>query len=136
MSFPFERTYRCPVQPVTTVGNTLRMPVFRAKEAETVTSVVYIPTSTQNGADTNSRTLNVYNRNATDGTGTTLIATLALVAGVNLVDNVAKTITLSGTAANLNLTAGQVVEWESLAVSTGIADPGGLVEIKTTRTTS
>lgn len=135
MAFPLERKYEHPVQPVTTVGNDLRMPVAVAVESETVIGVEYVPVSTQNGADTNSRTLNLYNR-GTDGTGTTLVATLALTAGVNLTDNDAKTIALSGTAANLLLTAGQVLEWESLHVGTGIADPGGLVRVMTRRTAS
>lgn len=136
MTFPMNRTYEVTVQPVSTAGNDLRTIIGRAVENETVTGVYYIPVSTQAGANTNTRTLNLYNRNATDGTGTTLVATLALTSGVDLTDNVAKTITLSATAANLLLTAGQVLEWESLHVSSGIADPGGKVIVTTTRTLS
>lgn len=134
MVFPLERTYKRYAQPVTTVGNTLRTIVDRAVGPETVYGVEYIPGATQNGADTNSRTLNLFNRQA--GGGTVLVASLALTNGVNLVDNTPKTITLSGTPANLNLATGDVLEWESLAVNTGIADPGGLVRVQTRPTVS
>lgn len=128
---PFVRTVSREVQPVTTVGNDLRTIVFKAPYACTVSAVKYIPVSTQAGADTNSRTLNLYNR--TTGAGTVLVATLALVNAVDLTDNVEKTITVSATAANLELALGDVLEWESLHVGTGIADPGGLVSVSYAR---
>ena len=45
-----------------------------------------------------------------------------------------KTIPLSGTAANLNVAAGDVLAWQSDSVGTGLADPGGLVTIAFGRT--
>jgi len=128
------RKYTARVQPVSTVGNDLRTIVGVASESETVTLVQYVPTSTQAGANSNSRTLNLFNRNATDGTGTVLVASLALVTGVDLIDNVAKTLPLSGTPSNLALTAGCVMEFSSDHVGTGLADPGGLVIVTTVRT--
>jgi hypothetical protein len=136
MTFGYKRKYGVTMAPVTTVGNDGYAVFDPINGSETVTLIQYIPNGSLSGANTNSRTINVYNRNATDGTGTTLIATLALVSGVNLVDNVAKTIPLSGTAANLLLTAGQVVEAESLHVGTGIADPGGRFVMTTALTLS
>lgn len=136
MSFPLGRKYSAIMNPVTTVGNDDTTIFDPAAESETVTLVQYIPKGTQAGANTNSRTLNLYNRNATDGTGAVLIATLALTSGVDLTDNVAKTIPLSGIAANLLLTVGQVMEAQSLHVLTGIADPGGRWIVTTTRTLS
>lgn len=135
MTFPLVRKYKATAQPVTTAGNSLLTIVDAAEEAETVTLVQYIPHATQNGADTNSRTLTLFRRGS-DGTGTTVVATLPLTNGVNLVDNVAKTIPLSGTAANLLLAAGEVMEFSSAAVGTGIADPGGRVIVTTARTGS
>jgi hypothetical protein len=41
-------------------------------------------------------------------------------------------ITLSGTAANLVLAAGDTVIWNSTHVGTGITDPGGLVSVTLT----
>lgn len=124
---PFARKVEHPVGAVA-AGVDLLTPMGRVSYARTIQAVNYIPTAAATGANTNSRTLNLYNR-GTDGLGTTLVATLALVSGVNLVDNVAKPITLSATPANLELIANAVLEWESLHVGTGIADPGGLVEI-------
>lgn len=115
------------IQPVATVGNSLLTIAAVAQAAGTVTAVTYYPGSTRAGANTNSRTLNLYNRNNSTGAGTTLVATLALVSGVDLTDNVAKVIALSGTPANLVVAAGDVLEFESLAVGTGIADPGGVL---------
>jgi hypothetical protein len=136
LTFGYKRKYGVTMSPVTTVGNDGYAVFDPINGPETVTLIQYIPNGSLSGANTNSRTINVYNRNATDGTGTTLIATLALVSGVNLVDNVAKTIPLSGTAANLLLTASQVVEVESLHVGTGIADPGGRFVMTTALTLS
>jgi hypothetical protein len=126
---PFTRKLTANVQPVATAGNDLLTPVGECPFAGTVVGVSYIPTAAQAGANTNSRTLNLYNR-GTAGTGTALVATLALVSGVNLVDNDEKTIPLSGTAGNLQVADGDVLEWESLHVGTGIADPGGDVQVE------
>jgi hypothetical protein len=132
MTVPFVRSLEQYAQPVATVGNSLLTIIGEAPFAGTVTSVTYMPTAALSGANTNSRTLNLYNRGQA-GAGTTVVATLALTSGVNLVDNDEKTITLSGTPANLVLVAGDVLEWESLAVGTGIADPGGLVKVEISR---
>jgi hypothetical protein len=133
MTFPLTRRYAAPMQPVGTTADLL-MPVAQAFEAETVSSVIYIPQAALTGAATNNRTLTLYNRGT--GSGTVPIASLQFVSGTNLSDNVPKTITLSTTSANLLLAAGDVLEWESLHVGTGIADPGGLAQVNTTRTVS
>jgi len=134
MTFPTNRyEMQNNVDPVTTPANDLRTILGVAAYPSQVSDVQYIPGAAQNGANTNTRTLNLYNRKG-DGTGTTLVATLPLVLGTDLADNVSKTIPLSGTASNLVLAAGDVLEWESLHVLTGINDPGGLVRVRTLRT--
>lgn len=130
---PLTRTLQQFVQPVATAGNDLLTIVGVAPFAGTVTEVTYTPVATKAGADTNTRTLTLYNRGQA-GTGTTVVAQLALTSGVDLTDNDEKAITLSGTAANLVLAAGDTLEWESLHVSSGITDPGGLVKVKVSRT--
>lgn len=96
----------------------------------TVVAVRYVPTSVLTGAATDSRTANVYNRLAT-GAGSTLVATKAFLSGVNIAANTAGEIVKSATAANLKVIAGQILDWESLHVgSTGLADPGGEVEVE------
>ena len=125
---PFTEVMERRVQAVTTIGNDAENSLGKAKWAGTVTSVEYVPDAAKAGADTHSRTLNLFNRLG-DGSGVTLIATLALVAGVNLVAYDAKAITLSGTPANLNVAAGDELCWESLHIGNGITDPGGLVRV-------
>lgn len=124
---PLRRTYRAQALAVATAGNDLST-VIKVTEAGTVAAVTYTPVAALSGAATNTRTLNLINKGS-DGTGTTLVATLALVSGVNLVAFDEKTITLSATAANLEVEAGDILQWQSLHVLTGITDPGGEVEV-------
>jgi hypothetical protein len=56
-----------------------------------------------------------------------------MVAGVNATGDDAKTIPLSGTAANLTVAAGDVLTFESTHVGTGIAEPGGTAIVEITR---
>lgn len=100
--------------------------------AGVVTAVGLIPVSTITGANTNSRTVTVTNRKQ-DGTGTTNVATLALVSSVNATGDDTKTIPLNATAANLVVAAGDVISYESTAVASGLADPGGSVFITLSR---
>ncbi len=101
--------------------------VGRVRYPGTITSVEFIPGWTLAGANTNSRTLTLYNR-GTGGAGTTAIATLALTSGVDLTKFVAKTIPV--TAANAAVVVGDILQWESLHVGNGIADPGGDVIVQ------
>jgi hypothetical protein len=133
MTFPLTRRYKANVPATVTTASALSF-VDTAYEAETVSSVIYIPSAAVTGAAAG-RAFTLYNRGAAGG-GTVGIATLTLVSGTDLSDNVPKTITLSTTSANLLLTAGQVLEWESVATGSGIVDPGGLVQVNTTRTQS
>lgn len=101
--------------------------------AGTVTRVAYLAAAAITGANTESRTLQLFNR-GTDGTGTTKVAELAMVSGVNAGADDDKAVTII-TAASANVVAaGDVLEWKSLHVgSTGLADPGGLVVVELTR---
>jgi hypothetical protein len=125
MTPPYTQKIQATVQPVATVGNSLLMIVGEAPFPGIVSEVTYTPTAAQAGANGNSRTLNLYNRGT--GAGSTVMASLALVSGVNLTDNVE--IAITRTPANCGVAQGDIIEWESLAVGTGIADPGGLVQI-------
>jgi len=132
MKAPLVTTIRVPVAAVIAASD-LTSPIGIAPFAGTVTGVRYIPTSVLTGADTNSRTANVYNRGQA-GAGTTVVASKAFTAGVNAPANDGTDITLSGTGANLVVAAGDALDWESLHVGgTGLADPGGLVEVDITR---
>ena len=107
--------------------------VGEAPFAGTVTEVSYTPDAAQAGADTNTRTLTLVNRGQ-DGTGNTVVATLALTAGVNLVAGDEHQFTLSAVAGATTVVDGDELAFASTHAGTGIADPGGLVEIEVSRT--
>jgi hypothetical protein len=120
--WPPDLTFTAFTPAITTIGNDAQTIVGRSQRAGTINAVTYIPAGTQAGADTHTRTVSLFNR-----TSGVTVATLALVSGVNLTDNTAKVITLTTTLANRTINVGDILEWESLHVSNGIADPGGLV---------
>lgn len=126
-------TSRGPI--VATVGNSDSDEIAIAEYNGTVTAVTYTPDTTITGAATNNRTVQLVNKGQT-GAGSTVIASLNFASGTNATAGDEKTITLSGTPANLNVVAGDVLEWQSNAVGTGIADPGGLVKVTIDRTYS
>ncbi|GGM04780.1 hypothetical protein GCM10010099_21130 [Streptomyces cinereus] len=105
----------------------------QAPFACTVTGVEYVPEAAITGAATNHRSFSVVNKGQA-GSGTTTVASLAFDSGsVTASANNERTITLSGTAANLDLAAGDTLLWRSLAVGTGITDPGGVVRVTISR---
>ncbi len=100
--------------------------------AGVITSVKYIPDTDITGANTNTRKVSLVNRGSS-GSGTTEMAALSFTSGVNGTAFAAKTITLSATEANLAFAAGNVLAWKSEAVASGLADPGGTVEVTISR---
>lgn len=98
----------------------------------TVTGVEYLPLTAITGADTNTRSITAKNAGQA-GSGTTAVATLALASGVNAAAKTGKAVTLSGTAANLDVVKGDVLYWESTHAASGLADPGGVVRVTITR---
>lgn len=130
MTAPFGAGHQVPVQPQATAGSDLNTQVVVAPRAATVSAVSYVPLTTITGANTNTRSVSLVNLGQT-GSGSTVIATLQFNSGVNATAGAAKAVTLSGTAANLNVASGDVLQWQSTHVGTGIADPGGLVVVTT-----
>lgn len=107
--------------------------VADAPFAGTVTAVTYIVDTVLTGADTNSRTVVLVNKGQA-GAGTTVVATKAFTSGVNAAADDETTITLSATAANLVVAAGDILAWQSTHVGgSGLADPGGLAIVEVTR---
>lgn len=105
----------------------------RAPQAGIVTAVRYVPVAAVTGAASPaSRTLAITNKGQS-GTGSTAVASLALIGGVNLAAFDEADLALSGTAANLVVAEGDVLAITSSATTsaTGLADPGGtyIVEI-------
>jgi hypothetical protein len=128
MTAPFGTVLTTPVAPEATAGNSRNTNVFRCPSDGTVSAVTYATVTAITGANTNTRSVSLVNKGQA-GAGSTAIATLQFNSGVNTVASDETTITLSGTAANLNVVAGDILQWQSTAVGTGIADPGGLVAV-------
>lgn len=103
-----------------------------ASFAGKVTSVTYTPEASSTGNDTHKRTYTLVNKGAS-GSGTTVIATLDLVTGVDLVAFDEKAATLTATAADRIVEAGDVLAWVSTHVGNGLVDPGGTVKVKGNR---
>lgn len=93
----------------------------------TVTAVRYISDATLTGAATNTRSVTVNRRTA--GGAATILATLQFNSGVNATAYASTTITLSGTPANLDVPAGDIITFQSTHIGTGLADPGGTIEV-------
>lgn len=128
MTAPFGKVMQNPVAPEATAGNSRNTNVIRVDSAGTVTSVTYAPVTAITGANTNTRSVSLVNMGQT-GVGTTVVATIQYNSGVNAAASDENTVTLSGTPANLVVAAGDILQWRSTAVGTGIADPGGLVAV-------
>lgn len=107
--------------------------VCRAPFAGKITSATYIPNAALNGANTNTRRLDVVNKGQS-GAGVKKPATLQFNAGVNLAAYDEKALTLSATATDLEVVAGDVIALASVAVGTGAADGGGLIVLQIART--
>lgn len=131
MSAPKIVTVEAPV-PAVTISATADTPITEAAFAGTVTRVDYTPDATITGAATNNRTVTLYNRGQT-GVGTTVVAQLNFANGINAPQYDAKAITLSVVAGATTVASGDVLEWDSAAVGTGIVDPGGNVHVEITR---
>ncbi|MFD5566646.1 hypothetical protein [Streptomyces cadmiisoli] len=130
---PFVQVIERNVPPVSTANASDDTVLGQAPFACTVTSVQYVPEAAITGAATNHRSISLVNKGQA-GSGTTSVATLAFDTGVTAAANDEKTVTLSGTTANLVLAAGDTLQWRSVAVGTGITDPGGVVRVTISRT--
>ncbi len=131
MKVPLKRTLTM-ICAAVALDATLQTIIGKAPFAGTVTSVEYIPLAAITGANTDTRKVSVHNRGSA-GLGTTEIASKEFDAGFNGVAFDAKALDLNGTAANLQVNAGDVITFDSETIGTGIADPGGTVIIELTR---
>ncbi|MFD4912848.1 hypothetical protein ACFWNR_06450 [Streptomyces virginiae] len=129
---PYVRVLEVDVPAVSTAGNDDDSVIAQAPFDCTVTAVEYVPEAAITGAATNNRTVSLVNKGQA-GSGSTTVASLNFDNGVNATANNERTITLSATAANLVLAAGDTLQWRSIHIGTGITDPGGLVRITISR---
>lgn len=98
----------------------------------TVTAVKFIPKAAITGVATNFFTATARNRGAA-GAGSTQIASRAYSNGNNATALAPDALTLSGTAANLNVAEGEHVSFEKLVSGTGLAMPAGTFQVHAKR---
>lgn len=101
--------------------------VARAPFACTVQAITFTPDAAVVADATNNATLQVTNR--TTGGGSTAVASGTTTTGNGMTAFTPWTPSLSGTAANLNLAAGDVISIDKTVGGTGVLIPAGLVEI-------
>lgn len=112
-----------------TAGTADTWPVFLADRPVTITGVSWVPAAAVTGAATNNFAIAAQNR-GTAGAGTTAVtATKTYASGTDSVAHDAEALTLSTTAADLNLAAGEVLSLVRTVNGTGIAQPDGLVVV-------
>jgi hypothetical protein len=108
------------------------LPAIIAPFDGVVTGVSYVPVATITGANTNTRKHSLINKGAA-GAGAVEMAALQYNLGVNATAFDEKAITLDATAANKAFVTGDVLNFRSAAVLTGIADPGGVAFVTISR---
>jgi hypothetical protein len=104
----------------------------KAPFAGTVTAVTLVPEAAITGDNTNTRTLTLVNKGQT-GAGSTVVATLAFTTGVNGVAFDERAFTLSAVANATTVAEGDVLAVVEAVAGTGLAQPGGLVQVEITR---
>lgn len=129
---PHQTILHAEAAPVGTAGDDLASVVGVVPYAGAVESVEYVPADDITGAATNNRRLRLVNK-GDDGAGTAVVAEIQFTNGTDAAGFAASALTLSGTAANLLVAAGDVLAWESTSVGTGITDPGGHVRVDIAR---
>ena len=98
----------------------------------TVTGVKWIPDAAVTGANTTNFALGLIN-GGSDGQSTTAVTAVKTYASAtNSVANTPETLTLSGTAANLNASSGDVLILQRTVNGSGLASPSGTVEVSYT----
>lgn len=118
--------------PAATIAANQDTVITEAPFAGTVTKVAIVPEAAVTGDNTNTRTFTLVNKGQA-GAGTTVVATLALTTGVNLVAFDEKLFTLSAVANATTVAAGDVLLLNEVVTASGLAHTGGRCIIEFTR---
>lgn len=110
-----------------TAGTADEFPGFVAPFNLKITAVKWLPAAAVTADGTNYFTLNLRNRKA-DASGTALPASRSYAA-TNSAAHVPEAMTLSATAADLNVNAGDVLTVSKVNAGTGLAMPKGTVQV-------
>jgi len=117
--------------PVVALGTEYKQAIWKAPFACTVTSVKILPQAAVTGNTTNNFSVNILNGGQV-GTSTTSVAVKEYNTGVDSVALTEETLTLSGTAANLVLAAGDWLVWSKTEDGSGLATVHCAVAIEVT----
>jgi len=128
---PFTRTVEATIPAAAIAANTDQA-VTEAPFDATVTKCALVPEAAVTGDNTNTRTFTLVNKGQA-GAGTTVVATLALTTGVNLVAFDEKLFTLSAVAGATSVVAGDVLQLNEVVAASGLAHSGGRVVVEFTR---
>jgi hypothetical protein len=109
-----------------TLGTDDNWPVWVAPANATITAVSFVPSAAVTADGTNYSIYTLTNK--TTGAGTTSIATRSWIA-TNSVASTPEAMTLSGTAANLDVAAGDSVEVVKTHSGNGLVIPDGTIVI-------
>src|SRR6185437_4380240 len=131
MTAPLERTLQAtlPALGAAVAGDQV---VGEALFAGTVTSVSYTPEAAITGDNTNTRTMTLVNKGQS-GSGSTVIATLAFTTGNNAAAVDEKQFVMSVVANATTVAAEDVLVAVETVAGTGLATPGGRVEVVLSR---
>ena len=112
-----------------TAGTDDDWPVFVAPFACTITAVDWTPAAAVTGGDTHYPEIQMINKGSA-GSGTTAVTSKKqYLSGVNSVAHDTEAFTLSATAANLDLAAGDVLAMVRTHGGNGLAQPDGLCRV-------
>lgn len=123
---PMKQVLRQQMVRQATAGTAQSTIMGKAEAYSRLTEVKITPAVALTGDPTNNRVIKLFNRGQA-GAGTTEMATITTTA--NWTDNVSFTLTLSGTAANLECAPGDILELVETIGGTGVAHGGGQVEV-------
>lgn len=123
---PKKRTLHLTVAAVA-LGADLTTVLFCAPFDGIITGVRYVPKGAAAGHATNNRTFSIVNKLG-DASGAAVPATLVQLAGVDLAAYIPKAFTLASSNTRA-VSAGDVLILTSVHGGTGVADPGGTIEV-------
>lgn len=110
-----------------TAGTADEFVVAKAARNMKIIAVSFIPKTAVTSNGTNYYTMTLRNRGAADA-GTTVIASRALSA-TDIAARTADALTMSATAADANVAAGDMLTCEKLITASGLALPAGTLEV-------
>ena len=122
---PGDHVHQVIIDPIAAGDATELQSLFVAPFTCKITGVTITPDAAATGDNTNTKNLNIHNRGQA-GAGTTEIANLDLVTGVDLVARDEKTI---GSGMSSAVASGDVIALQVEQVGTGVAIPRSIVKI-------